>query len=122
MKNGDMVMCGINEDSLHHGPYRFIGYDHAGHVVVDCDGSPEVYFAAKKVIPKAYKEFTKKTFPKGVVWIRRDGDDEEEGIVGSVTKDSISADGFNMQYDVLLEFYEMSLDGRITWQKAGVEI
>jgi len=97
-----------------------------GYIVMSDDGSvPLSYMFAKKVEvvnEKGYKTYDADTFPRGMVWFRCVNNQTDVHLVvgkhthGIMHKDSI------LSYEDMLESYEVSLNGELTWEIAGVRV
>jgi hypothetical protein len=68
-----------------------------------------------------YIPFTAETFPKGVVWVKGSKWSEGSRVITTVVDimDIVVGYGMRIDYVKLLTRYQISLDGGITWQKAG---
>lgn len=65
--------------------------------------------------------YTHDTYPKGNTWVRlKDSSTNDDRLVTAVFSQGVIFTDGGATYDKLAENCEISVDGRVTWQPAGV--
>ena len=115
------VMCGIPGGPAV-GPFELVGLRGGGFaLVLDNDGRVRAYPCIKatdaepRLIP-----FTQETFPKCTVYVRSNSDAfKMEFMVSGIGNKTVIVNGTYVEYEALLESWEISIDNRHTYQAAG---